>query len=133
MIDYRFDFTRLPCASRTNGISTIKLRPLAGLRVVDFGWVWAGAVPGHILADMGAEVIKIESASPLDYMRQGRPIVGTQKDPEQNPMFQNVNRGKLSLRINLDHAEAKAVLKDLVAVSDVVIENFFPASWRNSA
>ncbi|OGA52974.1 MAG: hypothetical protein A3G24_24010, partial [Betaproteobacteria bacterium RIFCSPLOWO2_12_FULL_62_13] len=103
-----------------------KGRPLAGVRVVDFGWVWAGAVPGHILADMGAEVIKVESASPLDYMRQGRPIVGTQKDPEQNPMFHNVNRGKLSLRIKLDHAGAKDVLKDLVAVSDVVIENFSP-------
>ncbi len=102
------------------------IRPLSGLRVVDFGWVWAGAVPGHILADMGAEVIKVESASPLDYMRQGRPIVGTQKDPEQNPMFQNVNRGKLSLRMKLDHPEAKAVLKDLVAVSDVVVENFSP-------
>ena len=101
-------------------------RPLAGMRVVDFGWVWAGAVPGHILSDMGAEVIKIESASPLDYMRQGRPIVGTQKDPEQNPMFHNVNRGKLSLRIKLDHPEARAVLKDLVVVSDVVIENFSP-------
>ena len=102
------------------------LRPLTGLRVVDFGWVWAGAVPGHILADLGAEVIKVESASPLDYMRQGRPIVGTQKDPEQNPMFQNVNRGKLSLRVRLDHPDAKEVLKDLVAVSDVVIENFSP-------
>ncbi len=102
------------------------IRPLAGLRVVDFGWVWAGAVPGHILADLGAEVIKVESASPLDYMRQGRPIVGTQKDPEQNPMFQNVNRGKLSLRVRLDHPDAKDVLKDLVAVSDVVIENFSP-------
>lgn len=103
-----------------------KHRPLAGLRVVDFGWVWAGAVPGHILADLGAEVIKLESLSPLDYMRQGRPIVGTQKDPEQNPMFQNVNRGKLSFRIKLDHPQARAVVADLVATSDVVIENFSP-------
>ncbi|MCC6531613.1 MAG: CoA transferase [Burkholderiales bacterium] len=100
--------------------------PLEGIRVVDFGWVWAGAVPGHILADLGAEVIKVESASPLDYMRQGRPIVGKAKDPEQNPMFQNVNRGKLSLRIKLDHPGARAVLLDLVARSDVVIENFSP-------
>jgi len=108
------------------GTTGHKARPLAGLRVVDFGWVWAGAVPGHILADMGAEVIKVESASPLDYMRQGRPIIGTQKDPEQNPMFHNVNRGKLSLCIKLDRPEAQDVLKDLVAVSDVVIENFSP-------
>jgi crotonobetainyl-CoA:carnitine CoA-transferase CaiB-like acyl-CoA transferase len=111
-------------SARIRGAGT--LRPLQGVRVVDFGWVWAGAVPGHILADMGAEVIKVESAKPLDYMRQGRPIVGTQKDPEQNPMFHNVNRGKLSLRIDLDHAEAKQVLRDLIAVSDVVIENFSP-------
>jgi benzylsuccinate CoA-transferase BbsF subunit len=111
---------------KENRASADHARPLAGIRVVDFGWVWAGAVPGHVLADMGAEVIKVESASPLDYMRQGRPIVGTKKDPEQNPMFQNVNRGKLSLRIKLDHPEARAVLKDLVAVSHVVIENFSP-------
>jgi crotonobetainyl-CoA:carnitine CoA-transferase CaiB-like acyl-CoA transferase len=103
-----------------------KRRPLVGTRVVDFGWVWAGAVPGHVLADLGAEVIKVESAKPLDYMRQGRPIVGAAKDPEQNPMFQNVNRGKLSLRVTLDHPQASAVLKDLIAVSDVVIENFAP-------
>ena len=104
--------------------------PLSGIRVVDFGWVWAGAVPGHVLADLGAEVIKVESASPLDYMRQGRPIVGKVKDPEQNPMFQNVNRGKLSLRIRLDHPDAAGVLKDLIATSDVVIENFSPGVMR---
>ncbi|MGZ5092181.1 MAG: CoA transferase [Burkholderiales bacterium] len=112
--------------NESGGGAVDPMRPLLGLRVVDFGWVWAGAVPGHVLADMGAEVIKIESASPLDYMRQGRPIVGTQKDPEQNPMFHNVNRGKLSLRIDLERPESRAVLKDLVAVSDVVIENFSP-------
>lgn len=105
-------------------------RPLAGVRVVDFGWVWAGAVPGHVLADLGAEVIKVESASPLDYMRQGRPIFGKEKDPEQNPMFQNVNRGKLSFRLRLDHPEAAAVLKDLVATSDIVIENFSPGVMK---
>ncbi|MCC7487298.1 MAG: CoA transferase [Burkholderiales bacterium] len=115
-----------PPAPAHPGRAASKLRPLAGRRVVDFGWVWAGAVPGHVLADMGAQVIKVESASPLDYMRQGPPIVGTKKDPEQNPMFQNVNRGKLSLRMKLDHPDARSVLKDLVAASDVVIENFSP-------
>jgi crotonobetainyl-CoA:carnitine CoA-transferase CaiB-like acyl-CoA transferase len=110
----------------SRAVTADKRRPLAGLRIVDFGWVWAGAVPGHILADLGAEVIKLESSSPLDYMRQGRPIVGTEKDPEQNPMFQNVNRGKLSFRIKLDHPQARAVVAELVATSDVVIENFSP-------
>ena len=100
--------------------------PLAGLRVVDFGWVWAGAIPGHVLADMGAEVIRIESRKPLDYMRQGRPLFGSAKDPEQNPVFQNVNRGKKSLCINLQEPGAAEVIKELVSKSDVVIENFSP-------
>jgi benzylsuccinate CoA-transferase BbsF subunit len=71
-------------------------------------------------------VIKVESRSPLDFMRQGRPLVGTAKDPEQNPVFQNVNRGKLSLCINLQKPGAADVMKDLVRNSDVVIDNFAP-------
>jgi benzylsuccinate CoA-transferase BbsF subunit len=102
--------------------------PLEGVRVVDFGWVWAGAVPGHLLADMGAEVIKIESLVRLDYMRQGRPIFGDVKDPEQNPMFQNVNRGKLSFRINMTNPQGASLLRDLIGKSDVVIENFTPGT-----
>lgn len=100
--------------------------PLSGIRVVDFGWVWAGAIPGHILADLGAEVIRIESRKPLDFMRQGRPIYGTEKDPEQNPVFQNVNRGKFSLCIDLTKPGAAGLIKELVEKSDVVIENFSP-------
>jgi len=101
-------------------------RPLAGIRIVDFGWVWAGAVPGHILADLGAEVIKVESMKRLDYMRQGRPIFGTERDPEQNPMFQNVNRAKLSLRIDMTQPAGARVVEALVARSHAVIENFSP-------
>jgi crotonobetainyl-CoA:carnitine CoA-transferase CaiB-like acyl-CoA transferase len=100
--------------------------PLTGLRVVDFGWVWAGAVPGHILAMLGAEVIKIESRARLDYMRQGKPIVGTERDPEQNPMFQAVNGGKRSATIDFTDPAGAEILRSLVAASDVVIENFTP-------
>jgi len=45
--------------------------PFEGIRVVDFGWVWAGTVLGHIMADHGAEVIKIESRKRLDGLRLG--------------------------------------------------------------
>lgn len=101
-------------------------RPLAGLHVLDFGWVWAGAVPGQILADLGAEVVKVESGLRLDYMRQGKPIVGTERDPEQNPMFQSVNRGKRSLRVDMTKPQGAALLRDLAVQCDVVIENFTP-------
>ena len=99
---------------------------LAGYRVLDFGWVLAGAIPGMVLADMGAEVIKVETRQRLDYMRMGRPIVGDQPDPEQNPMFHNVNRGKLSVTLNIGEPDAVELAKRLVASCDVVIENYSP-------
>src|SRR5919201_4369008 len=100
--------------------------PLDGCRVLDFGWVLAGAIPGMVLADMGAEVIKVESRQRLDYMRMGRPIVGDQPDPEQNPMFHNVNRNKLSITLNTMHQKGVELARKLVARCDVVIENFSP-------
>lgn len=100
--------------------------PLDGYRVLDFGWVLAGAIPGMVLADMGAEVIKVESRQRLDYMRLGRPIVGDQPDPEQHPMFHNVNRNKLSITLNTIHPQAVELARKLAAHCDVVIENFSP-------
>ena len=95
-------------------------------RVLDFGWVLAGAVPGMILADLGADVIKVETRQRLDYMRLGRPIIGDAPDPEQNPMFHNVNRGKRSITLNTARPEAVALARRLAAQCDIVIENFSP-------
>ncbi len=103
-----------------------KSGPLHGYRVLDFGWVLAGAIPGMALADMGAEVIKVETRQRLDYMRQGRPIIGDQRDPEQHPMFHNVNRSKLSITLNTTLPEAVDLGRKLASRCDVVIENFSP-------
>ncbi len=100
--------------------------PLTGYRVLDFGWVLAGAVPGMILADMGAAVIKVETRQRMDYMRLGRPITGDRPDPEQNPMFHNVNRGKRSITLNTTRPEAVELARRLASECDVVIENFSP-------
>ena len=110
----------------SNGNQDASNGALAGCRVLDFGWVLAGAIPGMALADMGAEVIKVETRQRLDYMRMGRPIVGDQPDPEQNPMFHNVNRGKLSVTLNISEPDAVELAKRLVEKCDVVIENFSP-------
>ena len=100
--------------------------PLSGYRVLDFGWVLAGAIPGMILADMGAEVMKVETRQRMDYMRLGRPIIGDEPDPEQHPMFHNVNRGKLSITLNTTKPDAIHLIKGLVTHCDVLIENFSP-------
>ena len=103
-----------------------------GLRVVDMGWVWAGNMVGQILADFGAEVIKIESLKHLDSSRQGRPIAGEERNPDQSPGFHNVARGKHSIRVDITTDVGRSLVKQLVAVSDVFIENMTPHALANA-
>lgn len=100
--------------------------PLARYRIVDFGTAWAGAMVGQLLADMGAEVIRVESREKLDGIRLGWPGKGAPPDPELNTHFHGLNRNKLSITANLKTAEGLALVKDLVRQSDVVYDNFTP-------
>lgn len=103
----------------------MKKFPLQGCRVVDFGWVWAGTVLGHILADYGAETIKVESRRRLDGLRLGRVFeLGTAL--EVNPTFHNLNRNKLSITVDMQQPKGVELLKELIARSDIVVENFTP-------
>jgi len=116
------------------------VRPLDGLRVLDFGWVAVGPVIGSLLAEMGAEVIKIESSRRLDYCRLLPPTPSVRREqPDRAPvaadldmvsMFHNYNRGKLGITVDLRHPGAPALLRRLVARSDVVLENFSPGVLR---
>ena len=107
--------------------------PLHNVRVVDLGSAWAGPMAGHLLADMGAEVIKVESRARIDGMRLGRPMVGedlTGGDrglwPELQPVFHGLNRNKLSVTLNLRTEAGRRILQRLASVSDVVLANFSP-------
>ncbi|MDO8670094.1 MAG: CoA transferase [Dehalococcoidia bacterium] len=107
--------------------------PLAGIRVIDFGWVWAAPALSHLLADFGAEVIKIESRRRLDFFRTTRPAVpDLAPGPESTVWHHQVNRNKLSVTVDLTRPEGVELMKQLVGVSDVVVENFSPrvlAKW----
>ena len=107
--------------------------PLSNVRIVDLGSAWAGPMAGHLLADMGAEVIKVESRARMDGMRLGRPMVGedlTGGDrglwPELQPVFHGLNRNKLSVTLNLRTEAGRAILQRLASVSDVALANFSP-------
>ncbi len=107
--------------------------PLHNVRVVDLGSAWAGPMAGHLLADMGAEVIKIESRARMDGMRLGRPMVGEDLAggdrglwPELQPVFHGLNRNKLSVTLNLRTESGRGLLQQLASVSDVVLANFSP-------
>jgi crotonobetainyl-CoA:carnitine CoA-transferase CaiB-like acyl-CoA transferase len=100
---------------------------LKGIRVLDFGWVWAGPLVTSALADLGAEVIKIEHAARLDNARlRGRAAAWADlpyPSIELVPYFHTLNRGKKSVTINLKDERGVSLIKSLVAVSDVLVEN----------
>jgi benzylsuccinate CoA-transferase BbsF subunit len=103
--------------------------PLDGYRVLDFCWIWAGPAMTHLLADLGAEVIKVESRSRLDGTRLGRPIVGSGSGdageaPELQPLNHGLNRNKLSITVNLATDEGRSLIRRLVPLCDVVTDNF---------
>ncbi|MFQ5879058.1 MAG: CaiB/BaiF CoA transferase family protein [Dehalococcoidia bacterium] len=98
--------------------------PLQGIRVADFTWVWAGPVCTMQLAHLGAEVIKVESSLRTDTLRHIPPYADGVPGPNRSGYFNQYSQGKKSILLDLRHPKGVAVAKRLVAVSDVVAENF---------
>jgi crotonobetainyl-CoA:carnitine CoA-transferase CaiB-like acyl-CoA transferase len=110
---------------------------LAGLRVLDLGWVWSAPQVGSILAQFGAEVIKVEHGQRPDnsrlsgaIIRDGRRVEGQTTD--MSPMFHQINKGKLGVTLNLKEAAGVDLLKRLAAISDVVLENMSAGTLERS-
>jgi len=100
-------------------------RALSHLRIIDLGWVWSGPMVSQFLADLGAEVIKIEHYKRLDSSRlRGKVIKDIKKDVEVSPYFHDLNRNKLSINLNVKHPKGLELLKELVGVSHGLIQNF---------
>ena len=95
--------------------------PLAGIRVLDFTRVLAGPAASLALADLGAEVFKIEPPGIGDETRAFPPVRGG-----ESHYFLSINRGKKSIVVDLKAPEGLALVKDLAAKCDVVIENYRP-------
>ena len=98
--------------------------PLSGLRVVDLTWIVAGPQSTRILADLGAEIIKVEYAESSDYIRRAPPFADDQPGPNRSGFFNNLNRNKYGITLNIGHPDGMDLLKQLLTVSDVLIENF---------
>lgn len=96
------------------------MKPLQGIRIADFTVHNAGPFCTHMLSQLGAEVIKIESAMRPDAFRKPHPVYGRMGPAT----FDQVASTKLSVRINLKKSEGIALAKRLVAVSDVAAESF---------
>ena len=107
-------------------------KPLQGIRVVDLSRVFAMPYAGAYLADMGAEVIKIDTHH-SQFIDTTRTLNGPY--PENQPgdnywerggTFQTLNRGKRSLTLDLRVPDSISIIKDLMQISDIFLENFTP-------
>lgn len=115
-----FHVNMLTRSERGDG-SVAPAAPLAGVRVLDLSHIVAGPYAGQLLAALGAEVILIESAR-YPVSRSFGPFVGEPRH-DASMMFNQINRGKKSVQIDLTTAGGRRLLHALVAASDVVLEN----------
>ncbi|MDA9772239.1 CoA transferase [Amylibacter sp.] len=97
--------------------------PLKGLRVIELARILAGPWAGQTLADLGAEVIKVESRMGDDTRTWGPPFVKT-GDETNAAYYHSCNRGKQSISLDFKDDADLQKLKDLIATSDILIENF---------
>jgi formyl-CoA transferase len=106
--------------------NTMAQAPLHGIRVLEVGNYMAGPFCGMQLADLGAEVIKIEQPDGGDQVRLTGPFV----DGESSP-FVRLNRNKRSLVLDLKSDDGKEIFKQLVKTADVVVENLRPGTMKD--
>ena len=101
--------------------------PLSGIRVLDLSRVLAGPLAAQMLGDLGAEVIKVERAGAGDDSRKmGPPFLKDRdgQDTRESPILLGTNRNKKSITLDLAKPEGQDIVRKLVAISDVVVENF---------
>src|SRR5471032_483989 len=98
------------------------MKPLEGIRVLDFTHVLAGPVCARLLADLGAEVLKVESVRRPDRPWTAGPVDGF----DRSQAFVMVHRGKKSITLDLKTPQGRETAVRLACVADVIIENFSP-------
>ena len=114
-------------AKRGKGVRPDEGLPLAGLRVLDLSWAWAGPYATTLLSDLGAEVINVEWHPRASNLRRNPPFAGGDSASNNTAAWWSANqRGKFSIGINMKSDEGGRIVRELAAQSDVVVENFAP-------
>jgi succinate--hydroxymethylglutarate CoA-transferase len=104
--------------------------PLSGVRVLEFGQIAAGPFTGSLLADLGADVVKVENPAGGDGMRSWPPLSSQEGASAFSENFASLNRNKRSIAVDLKNPSMVRRLKDLTSVADVIVENFRPEVLR---
>lgn len=107
-------------------------QPLEDVKILDLMWVMAGPAASRVLADYGAQVVRVESTNYLDGARTLQPYVNNSNHPDESALFHNLNANKLGLTLDLSNPASRDIILDLARWSDVVLESFAQgrmASW----
>ncbi|MGB5756572.1 MAG: CoA transferase [Acidimicrobiales bacterium] len=103
---------------------------LEGLKILDFMWVMAGPAGSRVLADYGANIVRIDSQARLDTARTLQPFRDDEGLPDNTALYSNMNAGKRGLSLDLANPASRDVVRDLVRWADVVLESFSPKAMK---
>ncbi|MGO9061977.1 MAG: CaiB/BaiF CoA transferase family protein [Candidatus Binataceae bacterium] len=98
--------------------------PLAGIRVLDFGWIWAAPYCSMMLANLGADVIRVETSKRTCLSRRNPPFADNVPGPNRAGVFNEWNQNKRSIQLNLAKPEGIEIARRLAEKCDIAIENF---------
>ncbi|MCX6021657.1 MAG: CoA transferase [Chloroflexi bacterium] len=105
-------------------------RAFEGVKVADFSWIGVGPITMKYLADHGATVVRIESATRPDGLRLGRPAPENITGINRSQFYADFNSSKLSMSLNLSHPKGRAVARKMVEWADVVAESYTPKAMK---
>src|SRR5712692_8516048 len=100
--------------------------PLTGIHVLDLSWVMVGPASGRYLADMGADVVKVESSKRIDPVRTLGPFKDGRSGPERSVSYHNLNAGKRCIALDIRKPEGRELVIRLAQWADVMLESFTP-------
>lgn len=100
--------------------------PLTGIHVLDLSWVMVGPASGRYLADLGADVIKVESSKRIDPVRTLPPFKDGKPGPERSVGYHNLNAGKRCIALDIRKPQGREIVLRLCEWADVVLESFTP-------
>ena len=100
--------------------------PLVGIHVLDLSWVMVGPVSARYLADLGADVVKVESSRRIDPVRTLGPFKDNVYGPERSVSYHNLNAGKRCIALDIRKPQGRALVLKLAQWADVVLESFTP-------
>jgi benzylsuccinate CoA-transferase BbsF subunit len=104
--------------------SAQRLTPLNRIKVLDFSHILAGPFCTRLLADLGADVVRVETVARPDHLAERKLDSQSKAHPDRPPSYQNLNRNKRSIAVNLKMEAGRQLVTRLASVTDVVVENF---------